>query len=137
MTSRADGTFRTLTWEEKASEENAGPRLGHAHTTMSYGGVIAGTSVCDHVMYYSGQGEGWGAGSYRGYERVEGTVDGRAGSFVLEHIGGFTGTTVSGTWSVVAGSGTGDLASLAGSGGFTSQHGEEATAYTFDHTFEG
>jgi Protein of unknown function (DUF3224) len=139
MTTRSDGAFRTLTWEEKAPEdqEQKAVRVSHAHTTSSYKGVIAGTSVSEYVMYYSGAGEGWGAGSYRGYERVDGTVGGRSGSFILEHRGDSSGTTVSATWTVVEGSGTADLATLSGRGGFTSEHGDEATTYTFEHTFEG
>jgi hypothetical protein len=129
-----ENTFKATSWDEKSTpEENAkGPHIARAHTTNEYAGRIEGTGVNDYAMYYSGSGEGWGAGTYHGYELVTGTVDGRKGSFVLRHEGSFEDTTVRGTFTVVEGSGTEELEGLKGTGGFVSKHGEEPTGYTFE-----
>ena len=62
---------------------------------------------------------------------VRGVVDGRKGSVVLETIGDFDGTTASGTWTVIPGSATGDLAGMTGTGRFEAPHGPNAT-YTLE-----
>ncbi|MEQ7006184.1 DUF3224 domain-containing protein [Actinopolymorpha sp. B17G11] len=140
MTTQPSGTgrFTTTSWEEKQPDEaRSGPRLAHAYTTSTFEGVIEGTSESDYVMYYSGQREGWGSGTYAGYEQVTGTVAGRTGTFVLRHVGEFDGANVGGRWTVVTDSGTGELAGISGVGGFTSTHGDQSTPYTFAYTFAG
>jgi hypothetical protein len=61
-----------------------------------------------------------------GIERVSGRVGSRSGTFVVQDKGTLAGTTVSGTWFVVPGSGTGELEGLRGEGGFVAQLGEGA-----------
>jgi hypothetical protein len=73
--------------------------------------------------------------SFVGVERVTGSIRERSGTFVLQDAGTLNGTTVSGTWFVVPGSGTGDLRGLRGEGGFTTQLGEGADI-TLDYWFE-
>jgi hypothetical protein len=75
------------------------------------------------------------AASFVGIERVSGSVAGRAGTFVLQDQGTLTGTHVTGRWSVVPGSGTGELAGLRGDGGFTAELGQGADI-TLDYWFE-
>ena len=68
--------------------------------------------------------------AYSGYERVAGALDGRSGSFVLRLGGGFEGGAARTTWTVVGGSGTGDLAGLqGGEGGYVARQGEAEVAY--------
>lgn len=123
-------TFKTISWDEQQPEAGqAEPRIGQAHVKDEFAGVIQGNAVTEYLMYYVGQ-----TGTYTGYSQLTGSVDGRAGSFVLAHTGTFEGTTVTGSWSVVEGSGTGELAGLRGEGGFVSRHGDPATEYTFDYT---
>lgn len=70
-----------------------------------------------------------------GLEHVVGRIGGRSGSFVLQHSGTFQAGTAKATWSVVAGSGTGELHSLRGEGGFASGH-QERYPMTLDYAFE-
>ncbi|MGW5363155.1 DUF3224 domain-containing protein [Actinopolymorpha pittospori] len=136
--SAAGGIFTTLSWEEpQPGEDDKGPRVAHVHTTTRFEGVIAGTSDAHYVLFYGGGTEGWGDGHYHGYEQVTGTVDGRSGTFVLAHDGGFSGTTVKATWTVVPGSATDGLTGLRGHGGFTAGQSEGGTPYTFVHEFDG
>lgn len=129
--------FKARSWDEQPPPEgHVGPRVAHAHTVDEFTGVIEGEAVNEYVMSYSGQGDGFGSGSYVGFGQITGTVDGRKGSFVVRHNGTFEGTAVRGSWSVVPGFGTGDLTGLRGEGGFVSGHGESATSYTFEQRFE-
>lgn len=73
--------------------------------------------------------------SFTGIERVTGSIGGRKGSFLLQDTGTLVGTAVTGTWFVVPGSGTGDLAGLKGSGGFRAELGQHADV-TLDYSFE-
>ena len=67
-----------------------------------------------------------GAG-YVALERVEGTLQGRRGTFALLHIGTMTGDTPCAKWTIAPGSGTGELRGI--SGGATIQI-DQAGAHT-------
>jgi hypothetical protein len=66
---------------------------------------------------------------------VAGSVGDRSGSFVLQVSGSFDGGEAKGDWSVVPGSGTGELDGLRGRGGFSAPPGSEA-AVTLEYEFE-
>jgi hypothetical protein len=60
---------------------------------------------------------------------VNGTVNGKKGSFALRATGTYDGAVTT-TWTVVEGSGTGELKSIKGKGGYflpTGRNGGEAT----------
>lgn len=126
-------TFTMRAWDEKiVSGADDQPRFAHAHATFAYDGLIDGTSICDYLLYYPGDGfDGRGTTS-PGLERIEGSVAGRKGSFVIRHEVGFNGHDVTGTWVVVEGSGTGELAGLTGNG--TVSGASETMNYTFDYS---
>jgi len=62
---------------------------------------------------------------YVGLQRITGTLAGRSGTFVLSTVGTFDGQEASGTWTVLAGSGTDELAGLTGTGTFSAPSGGE------------
>ena len=77
-----------------------------------------------------------GSASFVGHERVTATLAGRTGTFVFEDAGTLDGDgRVAGTWFVVAGSGTGELAGLRGEGSFAASLGQHATI-ALDYWFE-
>ena len=122
-------TFTMKTWDEKVvSGPEDGPRYAHAHCTFDYSGVIEGTSSCDYLLYYTAEGTDEKA---PGFERIEGSVDGRKGSFVIRHSVGYGATGVHGTFTVVPGSGTGELTGLTGKG--TIAGASETMSYTFEY----
>jgi hypothetical protein len=73
---------------------------------------LVGTSVV-HMVSALGSS---GPLAYVALERVEGTLDGRAGTFALRHVGSIVDGVPTLDLSVVEGSGTGDLLGLTGSG---------------------
>jgi hypothetical protein len=137
MSQQASGTYTTISWDETPyAEAENGTTLTHAHVTFAYAGAITGEGVVDYVMVYPAD---TGQGFFHGYERIVGTLDGREGSFVVDHEGDASGPPASSewrvrsTWRVIEGAGTGALASLTGTGGYTAVHGEPEVPYTLTY----
>jgi Protein of unknown function (DUF3224) len=128
----ATGRIDVRAYEPKTYDEPAnGPALVRIHVTESFSGDIEGEGVAEFLQTARGETEA----SFVGVERVTGSVGGKSGTFVFQDQGTVRGTTVSGTWFVVPGSGTGELAGLRGEGGFTAELGEAADI-TLDYWFE-
>ncbi|HVV10745.1 DUF3224 domain-containing protein [Amycolatopsis sp.] len=126
-------TFAMKNWEEAVvSGPEDGPRFAHAHATFEYSGLIEGNSACDFLLYYAGEGYDGAGQTAPGLERIDGSVDGRKGSFVIRHEVGYGNEGVRGSFTVVPGSGTGELAGLAGSG--TVAGAGETMDYTFEYS---
>ncbi|MBP1162472.1 hypothetical protein ABIC28_000004 [Rhodococcus sp. PvR044] len=105
-----DASFEITDWDETVYEEpDEGPKLTRVRIRKRYHGAIEGSGV---VSVLTAQGAA-GAG-YVASERVEGTLDGRAGTFVIQHGGLANGTEQSSFGSIVPGSGTGELAGISG-----------------------
>ena len=124
-TGRASGGFTIKSWDEQPyAELGEAPKLTHARVTSTYGGDLEGEGTSELLMVYDRADA-----AYAGYERVVGSVGGRAGSFVLRLDGGFQDGAARTTWTVVEGTGTGDLAGLEGEGGYLARQGEPEVAY--------
>jgi hypothetical protein len=76
------------------------------------------SATFESLMFYRPDG----TASYVTLMQVEGTVDGRSGTFVLQGDGTFDGKSATGRSKVVPGSGTGDLADLTGTARSVSTH---------------
>ncbi len=132
MTTDAKCTFQITGWDEKTYQEIEGSaKLSNAKVTQSYSGTIEGTSSIEYLMCYSVHG----TATFVGLERIAGTVDGKTGTFVLQHVGSFSEGKARSSWSVVPGSGTSALANLRGKGSYVAGHGEPAKV-SFTHSFE-
>ena len=115
-------TFRITSWDEEPFDEpEDGPKLTRAHVKKSFHGDLSGTGNLMYVMAHLGSG----SASFSGYEKVVGSLGGRTGSFVLRHSGSYDREKATATYEVVPGSGTGELAGLSGTGGFSAGHAEE------------
>jgi hypothetical protein len=126
--------FTMKSWDEHlVSGEEGTPRVAHAHAVMRYAGIIDGDSTCDFLLFYPGEGFDGGATTSPGLERIDGGVGGHKGSFVVRHEVGFDLNGLQGTFTVVAGSGTGELSGLAGSGTVAGTMGQETVSYTFEY----
>ena len=124
-TSKATGTFTIKGWDEQPYAEAEGAaKLTHARVTTTYGGDLEGEGTSELLMAYD-QADA----AYAGYERFVGSLGGRSGSFVLRLDGGFQDGAATTTWTVVEGTGTGDLAGLEGQGGYQARQGEPEVAY--------
>ena len=84
--------------------------------TERFTGAIEGVGIADHIRILRPDGSGVSTG----IERIEGTVDGRKGSFILTAFGrNHSAREVSGTWTVQPGSGTAELTGIRGRGSYT------------------
>ena len=112
-------------------EPTEGPVLTKIHVLESFSGDIEGDGVVEFLQ----AGGANGSASFVGIERVTGRLAAREGSFLLQDAGTVDGSTVSGEWFVVPGSGTGQLAGLRGEGEFRANLGAGAQVY-LDYWFE-
>ena len=109
-------------WDESPYHESADGKLTLAVVNQTFSGGVAGQGDSRWLMSYRADG----TARFVGLQRVDGAVEGRRGTFVLETAGDFDGKTATWNATVVAGSGTGELAGLRGSGRFGAEHGPEA-----------
>jgi len=68
---------------------------------------------------------------FSGFERIVGALDGKAGSFIIRHAGTFAGEPRS-DWTVVPGSGTGELAGVVGNGSYAARDGVMEMLFAYD-----
>jgi Protein of unknown function (DUF3224) len=124
---KAQGVFEFTRWEEASySEPDGGLKLTEARVSNDFQGDIVGSSDLVYVMSYLTED----TGTFVGYEQVTGRLSDRDGTFVLRHDGTFTDGSVRAALNVVAGSGTGALAGLAGEGEYVATHGQKQSPYT-------
>ncbi len=119
-------------WEGRTEQADGAPRLTHARVTYSYTGELEGTGTVHYLMVYRADG----SASYVGLEQFEGRLGGKAGSFVLQHIGTHTENTAQSACLVVPGSGTGELAGLRGEAIAVAAGHQPAYPFTLDYTFD-
>ena len=114
--------FKITGWDEVPFDESEdGSKLTRAHITRSFHGDLTGAGNLMYVMSHLSSG----VASFTGYEKVEGSLHGRTGGFVLSHTGSFDGGMATADYEVVPGSGTGELAGLSGSGSYSAGSTEE------------
>src|SRR4051795_9539816 len=129
---RATGKITVKSYEPAPYDEPAdGPTLSRIHVEETFSGDIEAEGVVDFLQAQMADG----SASFVGIERVTGSLGQRSGSFLLQDQGTVSGSTVSGEWFVVPGSGSGDLAGLRGEGGFSAQLGESAEV-SLEYWFE-
>ena len=132
-TSTATGTFAIQRWDEDSwAPVEGAPKLTHARVTTAYRGDIEGEGTSQSLMCYADES----TARYAGLERIVGRLGGRSGSFVLEGRGTYENGTATTSWTVVPGSGTGELAGLRGSGGYIAGHGQSEVEYRLEYGFD-
>lgn len=131
MKTRANAIFAIKTWDEKPYSEAEGlPKLTRASVTKTFRGDIEGESQVEYLMVYGADG----SATFVGLERIVGRLGGKSGSFVLQRTGTFDGTLARESYSVVPGSGTGELGPLRGEGSSAAGHAKE-NAMTLEYDF--
>lgn len=130
MSTHVTGTFEHQSWDEQPFVEGAdGSKLTHATIKNTYTGGIEGAATLAYLMSYPAGADV----TFVGLQHVDGAIDGKRGTFVLQHLGVFADGVAQGTVSVVPGSGTGALAGLAGDGTFVTE-GQTHATMTLDYT---
>jgi hypothetical protein len=130
MKKTANARFSIKSWDEKPYSEGKDlPKMTRASVDKTFTGDIDGEGHVEYVMMYRSDG----TAAFVGLERITGRIAGRDGSFVLQRTGVFEDGQAKESYSVVTGSGTGELRSLRGEG--TSSVGHAAD-YPFALNYE-
>jgi hypothetical protein len=124
-------TERTITagveitaWDERPSTLDG---HGAALVRKRFRGALEATSVAELISLQTDGGAGYVAS-----ELVEGTLEGRTGSFVIQHGGVGDGSSAARAFGhVVPGSGTGELEGLRGEAAFA--HDDAGARLTFTY----
>jgi Protein of unknown function (DUF3224) len=131
VTNPAKGTFDVKVTPQ-AQDDAAGGPFGRLFLDKQFHGDLEGSSKGQ--MLASGTGTD-GSGAYVALELVSGTLNGRRGSFVLQHSGTMTKNVPTMIVTVVPDSGTDQLTGLAGKMAIVIAGGKHS--YEFDYTLGG
>ncbi|MFN0085563.1 MAG: DUF3224 domain-containing protein [Blastocatellia bacterium] len=127
MIMRANGTFDVkLAPQDDKSED---PLLGRMSIDKRFHGPLEAVSKGQMLAARTSVKDSAG---YVAIEKVSGTLQGRAGSFVLQHSGTMSRGAQTLTVTVVPDSGTGQLAGIAGSMAIKIEDGKHF--YEFEYT---
>lgn len=122
MKQTANGRFAIKAWDEKPYSEGPNlPKMTKAAVTKTFTGDVDGEGHVEYLMMYAGDG----SATFVGLERITGRIGGKSGTFVLQRTGIFEGGQAKESYSVVPGSGTGELSGLRGEGRSSVGHGME------------
>ncbi len=131
MKGRATGTFEVTMSPQPPYEAGDGIALSRISIEKKFHGALEGTSRVE--MLSAGTGVAGSAG-YVAIERVHASLEGRAGSFVLQHSGTMTRGKPHLSVRVVPDSGTAGLTGI--SGALTIDIREGQHFYTFDYSWD-
>jgi hypothetical protein len=101
-------------------------RLTHASGTQRFSGDIVGDGSIDWLIAYRADR----SAHMVGLQRITGTVNGQAGAVVIAAIADHDGAASRATWTIVEGSGSGQLVGISGRGTFV------ASGATVDYELE-
>jgi hypothetical protein len=129
MTTRASGTFEVKLTPQASDDKAGDAALGRMTIDKQFHGDLEGGSKGQMLMAGT---EVKGSAGYVAIERVSGTLNGRSGTFILQHSGTMTRGMPLLSVTVVPDSGTGELAGLAGKMAILIADGKHS--YEFDYT---
>ena len=129
MTMQASGSFEVKLSPQPLAESDEGSLLGRMSIAKSFYGDLQGTSRGEMLMAGTAVK---GSAGYVAVERVSGSLQGRTGTFVLQHTGVMNRGAPHLMVTVVPDSGTRELTGLAGTLAIQIVDGKHL--YSFDYT---
>jgi len=128
---RAQAKITVQRSEVKPYDQTASPALMEIHLTETFAGDMEGESPVRALQVLRDDH----SASLVSLQRFRGKLAGRQGTFVLQGSETVEKGKIKATWSVVPGSGTGDLSGLRGEGGFEGDFGKGSNG-TLEYWFE-
>jgi Protein of unknown function (DUF3224) len=128
VTKHATGTFEVKVTPQTADDNSQDATLGRMSLDKQFHGDLQG--VGKGQMLTAGTAVKGSAG-YVAIERVSGTLQGRTGTFILQHTGTMTRGALQLSITVVPDSGTDQLAGLAGTLTITVADGKHSYDFTY------
>ena len=132
MTHRITGTFDVTMTPQPMHDAAADAGIGRMALAKRYHGGLNATGVGEMLAAMTGTP---GSAGYVAIEKVDGALDGRRGSFALQHLGIMNRGAPTLSVTVVPDSGTGELAGLSGRLAIRIEGGEHF--YDFDYALDG
>lgn len=129
MTTLASGTFDVKVNPQAADDTGEAGAFGRFFIDKQLHGDLDGVSKGQMLAAMSAVE---GSGGYVALERVSGTLNGRTGTFILQHNGTMRGGAFNLVITVVPDSGTGELTGLSGTFAIVIEGAKHS--YTFDYT---
>lgn len=130
--STASGKFTVTGGGEQTVREAPGEvKLARVSGSQRFVGSIEGVGSVEWVFGYRPDR----SAVFAGFQRIEGSIDGRSGSLILESTGNHDGKASNGRWRIIPGSGTGELAGITGEGTFEAPGGPEV-AYKLEYRLD-
>jgi len=131
MNTNAKCTFKVTSWDEKPYHEfGNGAKLTRATVAQVYQGAISGEGLVEFLMAHAADA----TAQFVGMERVTGSIAGRSGSFVIQHVGTYDSRGARSSWSIVPGSGSGELLGITGKGSYVAT--SKTVPVTFSYEFQ-
>ena len=96
-------------------DDREGATLGRIHIERSFQGDLEGEATAELLTATAENG----VAVYLALDRISGHLDGREGSFVLQHRGVLSADGAEVDGAIVPGSGTGELTGISGQGAMT------------------
>ena len=116
MPTRATSTFNVTGWDESPPyhEPEGGPRLSRTTVKKSFQGDMVGESTAELLGCQADAKDLAAGAGYVASELFTGSLGGKGGSFVIQHVGLMGDGSPKTSGNVVPGSGRGELAGLTG-----------------------
>lgn len=119
MSSQITCSFKIESWNEtEFSKSDNGPKAYRASVTQSYSGDLEASSTIEYLMTTFEDD----TSSFIGIEEVVGELEGKTGSFLLNHTGSHKDGIARSTFEIVPHSGTGELEGISGTGNYEATH---------------
>lgn len=126
---QAHGTFEVNVIPQKADNREAETaQLGRMSIDKKFSGELEAASTGEMLTVGT---DVEGSGGYVAIERVNGKLNGKTGSFVLQHLGTMTRNGFSMKVTVLPDSGTGQLAGISGTMTITIETGKHSYAFEY------
>jgi hypothetical protein len=107
----ASSPFTNDRYDEEPYGEGDEVERSRVHIARTFTGDLTGTATAEILIAKSD-----GGGGYTGQDLITGTLNGKAGSFVIQHAGIMGPEGISNSGTIVPGTGTGELEGISGEG---------------------
>lgn len=128
MTARATSSFVIDSWQEQPVLDGNGVKFVRTSIGKTFSGDLVGTSVGEMIMAHAGSD----SLAYAGFEQITVSLHGKSGTFVLHHDATMFSGGGSASWTIMNGSGTGELAGLRGKAELT-RHDDGSHTLVLDY----
>ncbi|HEY3875622.1 MAG TPA: DUF3224 domain-containing protein [Candidatus Kapabacteria bacterium] len=133
---KATGSFTPTKWDENTTTQILDTqKITKASVELAFkGDEIEGVAAVEWMMFYRHADEKdqhKSSATYNGIIRFEGTLQGKAGSFVMEDGGTYDNGALNASLKILSDSGTGELAGISGTASYRST--PEGMSFSIDY----